>query len=949
MKYGLKDLLDIPKLRGLLDSLEEVHSLPNAVVDLDGTVLTATGWQDICVSFHRSHPDIEKKCLASDRSVLADPANLGSHTVYQCPMGLVDAAKPLVVAGRHIGNVFVGQFFLAPAERSFFVKQARQYGFDEVAYLAAMDRVPVISEEKYLNILAFIHSLTQMVAEHGLQRRQQEETEAELRRQNSALLKSQQLLKESEDRFRALHDASFGGVVIHDQGIILDCNQELCEMTGYHHDELIGMDGFRLIEPGFLDVVLENVRKGFSGAYEVEGIRKDGSVYPLAIRGKNIMFRGRPVRVIEFRDITVRKRAERALQESEGNLRNILVNLPVAIGLTNQQGRITFRNKRFIDLFGYTEEDMPTIEEWWQLAYPDQQVQAHARKTWAAELERGLEEGAEISPYEFSVRCKDGASRVVDISAIVLGAEVLTIFVDMTERKKMEEELKHRERHIRDLIEQSPIGLMLCDMSGARVLVNPAYANMLGYSVEEALNLSYLDLTPERYRESEVYLFEEFRKTGRLESYEKEYYHKDGHLVPVRINSMLVERNGAPYIWTSVEDISAIREAEKEKNALAEQLRQSQKMEAIGTLAGGIAHDFNNILAAILGYTQLNLRNPRCDDKLRKNLQHVLAAAGRAKDLVRQILMYSRKGDEARDLIHIHRVIMEAIALLKKTIPVTVTIREQIDPLTGRILANSTQIHQVVMNLCTNAYHALPEQGGIIDIRLDPLALDGEDVDRLPDLKPGRYARLTVTDNGTGIPADIIERIFDPFFTTKKHGEGTGMGLAVTQGIVQSHQGAISVSSDTGQGTSFEVFFPLAAPSAGEEEPVEDRADSPRGHERILLVDDEDVLVNLGKEMLEMLGYRVATATSGEQALALFTRHPDRYDLIVTDQTMPGVTGDSLAEQINRLKPDLPVIICTGHSAVLSKPRVDSLGIRAVLLKPVDFSDLARTIRTIFD
>lgn len=751
MEYTLKDLLDIPKLKDLLDSFDEIHKMPSAILDIDGTVLIATGWQDICANFHRVNPITSSKCRGSDTSIAAGLNNKIAQSVYRCPMGLIDAAMPVIVGGNHIGNVFIGQFLTEPPDEELFREQAHRYGFDEEEYLASLRKVPLVTEERFRNNLNILHSITQMLAELGLQTRQHAKSEAELRKQNRELENSQKLLKESEGRFKALHDASFGGVIIHDRGIILDCNQALSDMTGYTHGELIGMDGLKLIAPDSLETVLINIRSGYSEAYEVEGIRKDGSIYPLAIRGKNIVYAGRKARVIEFRDISMQKNAEIALKESERNLRNTLMNLPVAIAVSNAEESITFRNKRFIELFGYGAEDVATLKEWWQRAYPDEKYRKEASQLWAEELRLARENNTEVNIHEFPVYCKSGRTSIVERSAIILGKEVLTAFVDVTERKKIEEKLQESELRLRELIEQSPVGLVLWKMDGGMVSVNSAFTRIIDCSDDEALRLNYWEITPGKYVREEWQKLEELHENELFGPYEKELYHCDGRAVPVRVNSMTVFRDGEPYLWSSVEDITALKIAEKQKAELADQLRQSQKMEAIGTLAGGIAHDFNNILSAILGYTELSLVNPNCDDKTKANLTNVLKAVTRARDLVKQILTYSRKGEQERELVSMQDVVLEAVKLLRKTIPTTVAIGVNVDQNTGTVLANGTQIHQVVMSLCTNAFHALPEQGGRIEINLKPVDLRKTTTVRHQILSPGCYAQLSVTDNGCGI------------------------------------------------------------------------------------------------------------------------------------------------------------------------------------------------------
>ncbi len=948
MEYSLKELLDIPKLKELLNCLDELHNIPSVIVDIDNTILATTDWQDLCRNFHRSTPQTEQQCIASDRSILAELNNGTLETSHRCPMGLIDAGMAIVVEGHHVGNILTGQFFTEPPDEQLFIDQARQYGFDQNAYLKALRKVPVFSEAIFRKKLHIIHSIAQMLADSGFKTLQKSRVEAELRSQNEELATSQRLLKESEERFRALNDASFGGIIIHEQGLILDCNRALADITGYSSEELIGMDGFKLISPATLGRVLENIKAGYSEAYEVEGVRKNGSIYPLAIRGKNVVYKGREVRVIEFRDISGRKKAEDAFKKSEQNLRNILMNIPVAIATADQEQNIPFRNKRFLDLFGYDENEVPTLNEWWERAFPDKQVREASMTDWFKEMRTAKGGKSTIEGRSYPIFCKDGTTRIIEFSALFLEGEVLTTFTDITERKKFEEKLKDSEKHLRDLIDQSPIGLILCTTDGKIVSVNSAYTKIIGYSEAETLQLNYRDLTPDTYAEQERKRLKQLESSDLYGPYEKEYRHKDGHLVPVRVNSMIVVRDGKRYLWSSVEDITALKLAEEQKAALADQLRQSQKMEAIGTLAGGIAHDFNNVLSAIIGYTELTLQSPECHDDCQKNLSYILDSTLRAKDLVKQILTYSHKGDQEREYIALHKVVADAITLLRKTIPSSVTISMDINQETGTVLANTTQIHQIVMNLCTNAYHALPPQGGQIAVTLKPISLDAAITIRHQQLPPGHYAQLCVSDNGCGIAANILPRIFDPFFTTKELGKGTGMGLAVIDGIVHSHDGAIDVDSTTGKGANFKILLPITEAKAcsikQELPPVEQSLES----KHILLVDDEPILIHLGSEILRFLGHRVTTASSAKATLQLFQNEPDSFDLIITDQTMPEVSGMELARKVFQIRPGFPVIICTGYSAVLDIDQAKQEGVRAILMKPLHINTLNREIRKIF-
>ncbi len=396
-------------------------------------------------------------------------------------------------------------------------------------------------------------------------------------------------------------------------------------------------------------------------------------------------------------------------------------------------------------------------------------------------------------------------------------------------------------------------------------------------------------------------------------------------------------------------EIEDRKRAEREKQKIATRLRQAQKMESIGTLAGGIAHDFNNILSAIMGYSEMTLYKLSDDSKARSNLEQVLLASNRARDLVNQILAFSRQSEQTRKPVQIGPLVKETLKLMRASLPTTINIMEQINEKGALIEADPTQIHQVLMNLCTNASDAMREKGGgALKVDLDRLNLYEKEAALLyPDLNAGIYEMVSVSDTGDGMDSATIERIFDPYFTTKKAGKGTGMGLAVAHGIVKSHGGVINVHSEQGKGTTFQVLLPSidgVAKSEGEElKPL------PRGEERILFVDDEATLVDLGQQMLEHLGYKVKGKTSSIEALDTFRAHPDDFDLILTDKTMPNLTGFDLAKECKEIRPDIPIILCTGFSESTLLLRAGSLGISEIIMKPLLMRDLAGAIRKVLD
>jgi ABC-type amino acid transport substrate-binding protein/nitrogen-specific signal transduction histidine kinase/ActR/RegA family two-component response regulator len=399
---------------------------------------------------------------------------------------------------------------------------------------------------------------------------------------------------------------------------------------------------------------------------------------------------------------------------------------------------------------------------------------------------------------------------------------------------------------------------------------------------------------------------------------------------------------------TLQQEISERHQTEKEKDALAKQLLQVQKMEAIGTLAGGIAHDFNNILTPIIGYAEMALEEVPLDSISRGYLKEILNAGGRARNLVKQILTFSHRTEQEKKPVQLEPIIREALKLLRSSIPTTIKIQESIDPDSrASILADPTQIHQIIMNLCTNAYHAMREHGGVLSVSLAEVEFDQDDQVRSLDLPPGRYLRLEVSDTGPGIEPALRERIFDPYFTTKTKDEGTGLGLALVHGIVKDHNGRVTLYSEMGRGTTFHVYLPEIIPSLFKEGLVEEEIVG--GSERILLVDDEEIIVLMQKRILESLGYKVTAFLSSVETLESFKEAPGNFDLVMTDMTMPEMTGAELAVKLLDIRPDIPIILCSGFSNIINKDKAKLLGIREYIMKPVAKKQLAVAVRKLLD
>jgi signal transduction histidine kinase/ActR/RegA family two-component response regulator len=396
-----------------------------------------------------------------------------------------------------------------------------------------------------------------------------------------------------------------------------------------------------------------------------------------------------------------------------------------------------------------------------------------------------------------------------------------------------------------------------------------------------------------------------------------------------------------------VAGIESVRDITVQKK-LEEQLRQSQKMEAMGTLAGGIAHDFNNILTAILGYSELAMTRISPSDPVARDLQYIANAGERAKDLVQQILAFSRQAPHERKPFQPHLVVKEVLNLLRASLPSTIEIREDLPSECGTLLADPTQLHQILMNLCTNAYHAMRETGGVLGVSLARITIGEEDRASGSDLTPGDYVVIGVSDTGCGMAQKDLVHIFEPYFSTKNKREGTGLGLSVVHGIVKSYQGHIAVSSEVGRGTSFHVYLPMIAKGPSQDEEVSS-AIVPNGTERLLVVDDEEVISTLLQRLLQSLGYQVTISCNSLEALTLIDQDPMAFDLLLTDMTMPQLTGFELARKVLAIRPELPIILCTGFSETINKEQAQALGIRAYLMKPVSLQELGQTVRRVLD
>lgn len=650
-------------------------------------------------------------------------------------------------------------------------------------------------------------------------------------------------------------------------------------------------------------------------------------------------------------EITERKQTEEALRESEEKFDAMLRSIGDHMSMMDKDLNIIWVNEIARKIFGDDIVGKKCFEVYHKRKEPCKPYPCLALKSF---------QDGKIHKHDTQVIDSNGKIWYFNCTANVALRDkdgkpvaVIEISKDITERKQAEEALCKSEEKYRMLYDSSTDAIMLATPEEGFLSGNTAAIKLFGCKDEkEFTSRAPHNLSPLYQPDGTLSSVKDKRMMAiamKKGSHFFEWTHKrmDGQEFYATVLLTRMELQGKRILQAIVRDITRHKQAEEERKKLEDRLSQTQKMEAIGVLAGGIAHDFNNILSSILGFTELSLFDVPAGSTMHKNLSEVFNAGQRAKDLVKQILTFSRQSEEKqKEPIQISLIIKEALKLLNAALPSTIEIRRNIAPNTHVVNADPTKIHQILMNLCTNAGHAMPE-GGVLEISLANVNLDEKICAELEGLTAGSYVRITIKDTGCGMDKKTLTRIFDPFFTTKAPGEGTGLGLSVVHGIVKSHGGNIVVQSKPGIGTTFHIYLPVAELIAKAQPETTEQFRG--GTESILFIDDEAMIVDMFAIILKQFGYRVTTRSSGVEALELFRFKPDAFDLVITDQTMPKLTGFDLALKLLRIRPDIPIILCTGFSHTITPEKARAMGIRAFVMKPVIGTELGRTIRQVLD
>ena len=800
-------------------------------------------------------------------------------------------------------------------------------------------------------------------------------------------------------------------VIIDREGINRYKSPNIEKLFGWKPEDVVGHSAWENVHPDDLESTQKSFRKLIlnSKAVGVTECRykcKDGSYKWIEFKASNQLHDPDIKGILgNYHDITDRKKAEEKIYQSEKNYRILAENPNSIVMRFDAEGNIIFVNRYASELFGYSIDEMIGKKSTELIHSLNESGRMNAREffsdllsnvekyrinenknitkdgkelwiswtntptyeedgTFSGLISTGFDitdrKNAEVALQESAARAKRQRAAIVELT---LGADSTGIDLQHAFEKYC--------KILSETIDVSRASVWVLNDSGAEMhCMNLYEADKKAHSHGAILNAQDIPKYFEAIRADSRIFSEDVQNDPRTDELTENY------LKPLNITSMLdagividgkivgvvcAEHIGKKRRWQSDEEsfISTIaafiaqelveskrRRSEEDREKLQAQLNQAQRMEAIGTLAGGIAHDFNNILSALIGYTELLKINLPSNSNEIDNADQILKAGNRAKELVQQILTFSRQTEKQLAPVSINIIIKEVAKLLRSSLPTTIEIRLNIQS-DFLVMGDPTQLHQILMNLCTNSGHAMQEKGGLLSIDLENIELKENLISDKITLESGTYVQLSVSDTGHGIPTEYLDRIFDPFFTTKEPGEGTGMGLSVVHGIVKSYKGAIYVYSEAKKGTTFKVFLPAIEKRIEPE--IQELESIPRGTEHILFVDDEPVLLDVGTSQLENLGYSVSSRSNAREALKFFENKPDRFDLVITDMTMPKMTGDELAFAIKRIRPDIPVILCTGFSSKINSENKQKFNIDAFLMKPVIIRELALVVRQVLD
>jgi PAS domain S-box-containing protein len=918
--YRLSDLVDLTKLQKMADAYHGLTGMPIGILDaVDGSVIAESGGQDIFVEFRRATPVLLQRRQQSDDSIKV----------------------PIVVAGRHLATLLLGQFFYEGEvpDREQSIQLAHENGFDVDEYLAALDRVPVFSREKVDSILEYDKTLVSFLVDLAEQ----------------ALLKGQEdkTTGEGERKFHAVFDHTYEFIgLLSIDGKLLEANAAFLRFSGAEKAEIIG----RLFwEPPLwahsselqeqICLAVQKAANGEFVRFEASHISADGDVRNVDFTLNRVTDGADKVvfLIAEGRDITEHKRAEMAVRRSEEKLRSFVERSPFGIFRRSiEEDKFLDVNPAFVEMLGYASAEELCSNRLCADAY----LSANACEQILTPL---LRDGS-FNGIEIQSRRKNGEIIITRLSGRLVqeslsGELVLEGIVDnITERKLAEQALRHSEEYFRQVVEGAPVGIFI-QTQGILRYFNPAALAMYGAeNASQIVGNGYLEII---HPDSRAAVIERARLVNEEKQsvpfLEERLLRLDGTVFDGEVTAIpfiFEERAGA---LVFVRDITEVKREERSRHELEQQLRQAQKMEAVGRLAGGVAHDFNNLLMVIQSYTELLQESLPPDHALQRNTQAIKKATRRAASLTNQMLAFSRKQIIAPVVLDLNSVIEETTRMLMRVLGEDIEILVELEEPLWAIEADSDQIVQILMNLCVNARDAMP-QGGTLTITTENVTVVKGSIPAHPYIASGKYVKVSVADTGAGISKQAQEQIFEPFFTTKEVGKGTGLGLAMVYGIVKQNGGYVWVESEPGQGACFTIYLPKATGVIASDTLAKAEA-PPRGTETLLIAEDEEALREAMSEFLRSLGYTVLAAGSGSQALSLMSEHPGHIDLLLTDVVMPKMSGRELSNTLGSQCPELKTIFMSGYTedAVL-RHGIHAMG-TTFLRKPFSLSALAWTVR----
>jgi len=762
--------------------------------------------------------------------------------------------------------------------------------------------------------------------------------------------KAEEALALSEERYRTLVEESFDGIFIRKGPKIVFANRRLYEMLGYREGELEGLDHWLVYHPEYQALIRERAQARMRGEsvpspYEVKFLRKDGSSFWGEIQPKVIRFLGEPGLQVWARDNSERKRAEETLRVERERFRSLSESAPFGMAMIDKDGLFKYINPKFKELLGYDLNDIPDGKTWFRKTCPDSDYRHQVISAWLEDS--GSSKPGERMPRVFTVKCKDGSEKIIKfISVKSESGETLMTCENITERIRAEEAVRESEEYLNVLVNSLHTGIMVVDSETHNIVdVNKHVMDITGSSKEEILGkVCHQYICPAEIGKCPI---TDLKQT--IDCSEHIIIKANGEQVPILKSVVSVIHKGRQYLIESFVDLTEWKKIEKEMVSLQEQLRHSQKMEAIGRLAGGIAHDFSNLLTVIKGYAELSFPGLDTGDPLRGNIEEILKASERASNLTHKLLTFSRRQILEFKVINLNALLKDLDRMLHRILGEDIKLVYHLAKDIGKVKTDLGQIEQAVLNLAVNARDAMPS-GGKLTIETSNVELSEAYAQTHIEVTLGRYVMISVSDSGAGMTPEVRERIFEPFFTTKEKGKGTGLGLSTVYGIVKQSGGNINVYSEPGLGTTFKIYLPRVE----EEEDHLQRKDYgislSTGDETILLAEDEQAVRELTARILRERGYQVYEAPDGREALAIAQRHPDRkIHLLLTDVVMPGMGGKELAEQLKLSTPDIKVLFISGYTdnAIVHHGILEE-GINYIQ-KPFTIGILAKKIRQVLD